>query len=247
MAGPQDQPTGLSAGRWLDVLDGDVQDVAPRLLGALLRHDSPEGAVAVRLTEVEAYGGRGSDPGSHAFRGPGRRNATMFGPPGRLYVYFTYGMHWCANVVCPGEGRGAAVLLRAGQVVEGVDVARRRRPRCRRDVDLARGPARLTAALAVSGVHDGCDLAPSAAALGLSFPGTPPLAASVRCGPRVGVSGAGGDGALFPWRFWLAEDPTVSAYRPGKPRRGSRPVSKDAPGSEILPAAREPDEGIPGP
>ena len=124
------------------LLAGPVLDVAPRLLGAVLRHRE----VAVRITEVEAYDGP-SDPGSHAAHGRTARNAVMFGPPAHLYVYFTYGMHHCCNVVCGPEGTAAAVLLRAGEVVDGLEVARARRPAARTDRDLARGPARLCGAL----------------------------------------------------------------------------------------------------
>ncbi len=104
-------------------LAGPVLDVAPTLLGSILRCDG----VAVRITELEAYAGP-DDPGSHSYRGQTARNAAMFGPPGRLYVYFTYGMHHCANVVCGGVGTPSAVLLRAGEVVEGIETARVRRP-----------------------------------------------------------------------------------------------------------------------
>ncbi len=141
---------------WPDALTGDVLDVAPRMLGAVLRHTTDEGTVAVRITEVEAYDGQG-DPGSHAFNGRTRRNQVMFGPPGHLYVYFTYGMHHCCNVVVGPEGAASAVLLRAGEVVEGLDVARSRRPRST-DRDLARGPARLCQALALDLAQDGADL-----------------------------------------------------------------------------------------
>ena len=134
---------------WPDALTGDVLDVAPRMLGAVLRHTTGEGTVAVRITEVEAYDGQG-DPGSHAFNGRTRRNQVMFGPPGHLYVYFTYGMHHCCNVVVGPEGAASAVLLRGGEVVEGLDVARSRRPRST-DRDLARGPA--VAVLADGGAH----------------------------------------------------------------------------------------------
>jgi DNA-3-methyladenine glycosylase len=231
-------PHEVARGDWRDVLDAPVEDVAPRLLGAELRRPTPHGWIVLRLTEVEAYGGVGEDPGSHAFRGPGRRNATMFGPPGRLYVYFTYGMHWCANVVCGPQGSASAVLLRAGEVVEGVALARQRRPAARKDVDLARGPARLTQALGIDGVEDGVDLDPRNGrelwCLTLRPAGTPVDPALIRCGPRVGVSGPGGDGEAFPWRFSIDGEPSVSMYRPGKPRR--RPA---APG-ETLPADVQP-------
>ena len=188
---------------WPD-LDGEVLHAAPLLLNAVLRH----GEVAVRLSEVEAYDGA-DDPGSHAANGRTPRNAVMFGPPGRLYVYFTYGMHFCCNVVVGPEGRAAAVLLRAGEVVEGVDVARQRRPRSS-DRDLARGPARLCRALAIDRALDGADLSTGELTLTLHRP--PP---SPRQGPGVGRRTA----AERPWRFWVDGDPTVSAYRPAAPRR----------------------------
>lgn len=192
-------------------------DLAPALLGAVLVHDAPGGRVAVRLTEVEAYLGE-DDPGSHAFRGRTPRTAVMFGPPGHLYAYFTYGMHWCANVVCGPDGRATAVLLRAGEVVEGVDVAWSRRPAARSDAELARGPARLATALALDRAQDGADLCAAGGALRL-LAGEPYDLGRLRTGPRVGVAGEGGDGARFPWRFWLDGEPTVSAYRPGVSRR----------------------------
>jgi DNA-3-methyladenine glycosylase len=193
--------------------DRPVLEVAPELLGHLVEHRSPAGVVRVRLTEVEAYDGE-DDPGSHAFRGRTRRNAVMFGPPGHAYVYFTYGMHWCVNLVCGPAGRASAVLLRAGAVVAGEELARSRRPAARADRDLARGPARLTSALGLDGSADGLD------ALGAGSPlrvlsGAAP-AAAVRAGPRVGVAG---EGAHRPWRFWLDGEPTVSTYRPAAPRR----------------------------
>ncbi|WP_152191950.1 DNA-3-methyladenine glycosylase [Georgenia satyanarayanai] len=190
-------------------------DVAPLLLGAHLTVRDDAGAVTVRLTEVEAYDG-GNDPGSHAYRGLTPRTEVMFGPPGRLYVYFTYGMHWCANVVCGDDGRASAVLLRAGEVVDGVELARSRRPAARKDVDLARGPARMAQALGLAGPDNGVVLEAGGRAE-LVAPATP--AAEVAAGPRVGVSGPGGDGETFPWRFWLPGEPTVSAYRPGVRRR----------------------------
>lgn len=169
--------------------------------------------VVVRLTEVEAYGGVGIDPGSHSFRGMTARNATMFGPAGCLYVYFTYGMHWCMNVVTEVEGVSNAVLLRAGEIVEGVEIARARRTSSTTDRDLARGPARLTVALGVTGAQDGIDaLDPSSSVrLELARRREP-----FEISPRTGV---GGDGASFPWRFYIPGDRTVSPYKPAVPRK----------------------------
>lgn len=189
--------------------------MAVDLLGAHLSVRSPDGTVTVRLTEVEAYGGA-DDPGSHAFRGRTARNASMFGPPGRLYVYFSYGMHWCANLVTEQEGVASAVLLRAGEVVDGVDVARRRRPTSRSDQDLASGPARLAAALGLTGQHDGTSVDAEDghrmpdAVTSLRVPDVRP--GPWASGPRTGVSGEGG-GAAYPWRYWLTGEPTVSRYR----------------------------------
>jgi DNA-3-methyladenine glycosylase len=194
--------------------DRPVLDVAPDLLGATIEHRSPAGLVAVRLTEVEAYDGE-NDPGSHAFRGPTRRNSVMFGPPGRVYVYFTYGMHWCMNLVCGPSGKASAVLLRAGEVVAGQDLARSRRTTSRSPRDLASGPARLTVALGVDREHDGTDATSPASALAVRS-GNPANPAAVRTGPRVGVAG---DGAGHAWRFWLDGETTVSAYRPAVSRR----------------------------
>ena len=132
------------------VLTGPPDEIAPRLLGATLTSDlGPR--VTLRITEVEAYAGVGQDPGSHAHRRRTERNAAMFGPPGHAYVYFTYGMHWCLNVVVHPKGEAGAVLIRAGEVVAGLETARARRPAARSDRDLARGPARLAAALGVDG------------------------------------------------------------------------------------------------
>ncbi|MEJ5946819.1 DNA-3-methyladenine glycosylase [Pseudokineococcus basanitobsidens] len=198
--------------------DRPVLEVAADLLGCAVVHETSEGRVAVRLTEVEAYAGP-DDPGSHAARGRTPRTAVMFGPPGRLYVYFSYGLHWCANVVCGPEGTASAVLLRAGEVVEGVEAARVRRPAARSDRDLARGPARLTAALGVTGEHDGHDLVGSTTPVLLAR-GDGAVPGPVVAGPRVGVAGPGGDGGTFPWRLHLAGEPTVSPYRAGGRRRG---------------------------
>ncbi|KNX37352.1 DNA-3-methyladenine glycosylase [Luteipulveratus halotolerans] len=192
--------------------DRPVLDVAPDLLGCLVTC----AGVTIRLTEVEAYDGA-NDPGSHAFRGRTPRNASMFGPPGTLYVYFTYGMHHCANVGCGPEGTARAVLMRAGEVVDGLEVARSRRPRST-DRDLARGPARLAQALDLTREQDGVRVVDPGAEVMLRH-GTSPKAADVRRGPRVGLSGPGGDGAAYPWRFWVDGEASVSSYRPAKPRR----------------------------
>jgi DNA-3-methyladenine glycosylase len=190
-----------------DVLAGPPVEAARRLLGATLRGRG----VTLRLVEVEAYAGP-ADPGSHAYRGRTARNAVMFGPPGHLYVYFTYGMHWCANVVCGPPGTPSAVLLRAGAVVDGLDVARSRRSGIA-DRDLARGPARLAKTLGLTGADNGIDVLDPAGdvVLGLA---DPLPAAGVAAGPRVGLRLAGD----VPWRFWIAGDPAVSAYRPATKR-----------------------------
>ncbi len=206
-------------------------EVAPDLLGCVLEHQTADGLVAVELTEVEAYAGQ-SDPASHAYRGKTRRNAVMFGPPGHAYVYFTYGMHFCVNLVCSGKGSVSAVLLRAGAVIAGEDLARARRTKGAASVasrDLARGPARLCQALAIDRSLDGADVCTADSPLrvraggnparsgtllarGDAPPGTP---RKIVTGPRVGVSSA----AEVPWRFWYEGEPTVSVYRPYVPRR----------------------------
>jgi DNA-3-methyladenine glycosylase len=196
-------------------------EVAPDLLGRVLVH----GPVAVRLTEVEAYGGPGEDPAAHTYRGKTPRNAVMFGPPGHLYVYFTYGMHFCANLVCLPDGHGSAVLLRAGEVVEGLAEARARRSGGRpvADRDLARGPARLAVALGLKREHNGLDAVLDGSPLGrprqsaTMLEGRPADPASIRSGPRTGVSTA----KDVPWRFWIDGDATVSPYRAHVPRRRS--------------------------
>jgi DNA-3-methyladenine glycosylase len=187
-------------------------DLAPLLLGGRLTHVTDEGAVTVRITELEAYLGD-ADPGSHAFRGRTPRNAVMFGEPGHLYAYFTYGMHVCANIVCSPAGTATALLVRAGEVVEGVEIARRRRGAGVRDRELARGPARLVVAMGIRLDDDGADL------LAPPFDLEPPTAAAAfASGPRTGLSGPGG-GDDYPWRFWIPGDETVSPYRPHVPRR----------------------------
>jgi DNA-3-methyladenine glycosylase len=138
----------------------------------------------------------------------------MFGPPGFAYVYFTYGMHWCLNVVAGVEGQASAVLLRAGAVVAGIEVARARRPTARLDRDLARGPARLTQALGIDAAANGTFLLDGSGPITLRLPESPVDTALIRSGPRVGVAG----GHDTPWRFWLDGEPTVSAYRRHTPR-----------------------------
>ncbi len=190
-------------------------ELAPRLLGAVLVSHVGDAEVAVRLTEVEAYEGV-DDPASHAFRGQTRRTAVMFGPPGHLYCYFTYGMHWCANIVCESDGHASAVLLRAGAVIRGIDVARSRRPAAKATVELARGPARLASCLGLGAAHNGADLCNPASAVRLeSMPHR--RASGVRSGPRVGITTA----TDRPWRFWLADEPSVSVFRPGGRKRAA--------------------------
>ncbi len=190
--------------------------MAPTLLGCWVVTDRPAGRVALRLTEVEAYSGDGTDPAAHSHRGPTPRAAVMFGPPGRLYVYFSYGVHWCANVVVGAEGQGSAVLLRAGEVVVGEELAASRRPSARTSRDLARGPARLTQALAIGPDDKDADLLDPSSPVRLHR-GDPP--ADVSAGPRVGISVA----TELPWRYWETGSASVSVFRPGgKPRRRGR-------------------------
>ena len=193
----------------------DVHEVARDLLGSFLTRRSDDGDVTLRITEVEAYDGE-RDPGSHAFRGRTERNRAMFGEPGRLYVYRHLGLHHCVNVVCGPVGRASAVLLRAGEVTDGVDLARSRRlaaGRCDSDRQIARGPARLAVALDLDLRQYGAELTDPEGDLVLHRATTTSLRPAIATGPRVGVSGDGGDGDLYPWRSWLAGDPTVSAYR----------------------------------
>ena len=171
----------------------------------------------MRLVEVEAYRGA-DDPAAHSFRGRTPRNGVMFGPPGHLYVYFVYGMHFCANISCLPDGEPAAVLLRAGEVISDVGMARARRPTARRDADLARGPARLAALLGLGREHNGIDVTdPTSAVRVRAEPPVDPGA--VRTGPRVGVAA----GHTTPWRFWIDGSPAVSPYRPG---RGAPPLDE---------------------
>ncbi len=169
----------------------DPREVAPELLGKLLVR---EGLVA-RIVEVEAYCGV-EDPGSHAYRGRTKRNATMFGPPGHLYVYFTYGMHWCANAVCGRDGEGVAVLLRAAEPVRGVERMWERRPKARRERDLLSGPARLCQAFGLTGIDDGADLVAADRGVTIVDDGTPPPDVPL-VGTRIGLS----VGTELPWRW----------------------------------------------
>ena len=256
-AGPPGSP---ASGRWVphgqpsdpgfwEVLprgffDRPVLTVAPALLGCVLAHQTEAGLVAAEIVEVEAYRGE-SDPASHAFRGKTARNAVMFGEPGHAYVYFTYGMHFCVNLVCQRPGQPAAVLLRAGRVVEGAGLAAARRgvawpaaeaaPEADRSVsdgvgtpggaaarDLARGPARLCQALGIDRAQNGADVCDRAGPLRVlappGFHGLP--GAAVSTGPRVGVR----LGAEDPWRYWVTGDPAVSVYRPHVPKRRTPPA-----------------------
>jgi DNA-3-methyladenine glycosylase len=183
-------------------------EVAPLLLGAILSR----GSVSLRITEVEAYQGS-LDPGSHAFRGQTKRNSVMFGEPGHLYTYFTYGMHTCANIVCAPVGTASGVLLRAGEIVAGIEEARERRTTSKSDSDLARGPARLTRALGITLADGGTDLESGSIRLDLME-----QTQDYASGPRTGLSGPGG-GDDFPWRFWLPGEPSVSPYKKHSPKK----------------------------
>ncbi|GIJ35984.1 DNA-3-methyladenine glycosylase [Micromonospora sediminimaris] len=195
---------------WSSAPAADVAQTARHLLG----WEVSANGVRIRLTEVEAYAGTGVDPASHAHRGPTPRTTVMFGPAGYAYTYFVFGMHWCLNVVCGDEGEAAAVLLRAGEVVDGMDLARKRRGEVA-DRDLARGPARLVVALGVDAAANGTCMLDGTGPLLLSPPTRPVAPSAVSAGPRVGVAAAHD----VPWRFWITGDPTVSPYRRHVPRR----------------------------
>ena len=181
----------------------DSREVAPELLHQGLVH----GRLAGRIVEVEAYAG-GEDPGSHAHRGRTERNATMFGPPGHLYVYFTYGMHWCANAVCGEPGEASAVLLRALAPLRGIPVMHERRPAARRQTDLCSGPAKLCQALGLDRAFDGADLVRRDRGVAIVDDGVPPPA-DPGCSRRIGLSA----GVEHEWRWFVAGDPNVSRAR----------------------------------
>jgi DNA-3-methyladenine glycosylase len=197
---------------WFELPAARVTEAARDLLGWRL---ADADGVVVRLTEVEAYAGQGLDSASHAHRGPTPRTQVMFGPAGVLYAYFTYGMHWCLNVVTGQVGEASAVLLRAGEVVEGEAVARTRRPSVKASRDLARGPARLAMTLGADGSFYGTNLLDGSGPLRLLPPAAPVDPELIEAGPRVGVSSEHDR----PWRFWLRDDPTVSVYKRHTPRR----------------------------
>jgi DNA-3-methyladenine glycosylase len=219
--------------------------VAPELLGCVLEHQTEAGLVGVELTEVEAYEGE-ADPASHAYHGKTQRNAVMYGPPGHAYVYFTYGMHFCVNLVCLPAGSASAVLLRAGLVTEGEDLARTRRTRPRGDRgargergdgespraerrspgkkeaevasrDLARGPARLCQALGIDRSLDGADVCAAGSPLRVRWPDARRTDRSAKIISGPRVGIA--RAAEVPWRFWIEGDATVSAYRANVPRK----------------------------
>ncbi|WP_285662880.1 DNA-3-methyladenine glycosylase [Actinorhabdospora filicis] len=204
-----------------ETLDEHTTIAAAMLLGCTVTANG----VTIRLTEVEAYAGVGEDPGSHTHRGPTPRTAPMFGPSGHTYVYFTYGVHWCLNITARPTGHASGVLLRAGEVIDGIDTARARRPRST-DRDLARGPARLARALDITGADTGTPALDGTGPVHLRDPATPPTA--LANGPRTGISGTA---AATPWRFWIPGEPTVSPYRAHTPRNRSRATPRHRPES----------------
>jgi DNA-3-methyladenine glycosylase len=213
---PRDKPHGrrdhgvMTGYSWLKAPASAVPETAKTLLGWSVTANG----VSVRLTEVEAYTGLGNDPASHAHRGRTARNEVLFGPPGHLYLYYVFGMHWCMNIVCGQEGEAAGVLLRAGEVTEGLQLARQRRG-ASADRDLARGPARLVTALGVDSSALGTSVVDGSGPVRLTPPSTPIDPSLIACGPRVGVASA----TDLPWRFWLLGEPSVTTYRRHTPRR----------------------------
>ena len=195
----------------------DVLEVAPALLGCVLQRTEAEATISIRITEVEAYAGE-RDPGAHSFRGMTNRNKTLFGPSGHLYCYFTYGLHYAINVVVGQLGEPYGCLIRAGDVIEGAEVARKRREQKPRKValleyGLARGPGCVAQSFGVDLTNDGDDLFAGQWRLFVPRDGA---VLRHEVGPRVGVSGPGGDSSAFSWRYWLANSSSVSTYKPGR-------------------------------
>ena len=194
----------------------DVLEVAPALLGCVLQRTDVEATISLRITEVEAYAGE-RDPGAHSFRRMTNRNKTLFGPPGHLYCYFTYGLHHAINIVVGQLGQPYGCLIRAGDVIEGAETARRRREQKPRKVPLldhglARGPGCVAQSFGVNLTNDGDDLFSSQWRFFVPRDG---VVLPHEVGPRVGVSGPGGDPEAFSWRYWLANASSVSTYKPG--------------------------------
>lgn len=214
------------------LFDAHALEVAPHLLGCELTVTTARGSVTVRLTEVEAYGDQGEDPGAHSYKGRTPRNASLFGPPRHAYIYQSYGIHYCLNLTAHAAGAGG-VLLRAAEVLDGRDLAVERRGGKDTGAKLLSGPGRLGQGLGVTLPMDGSPLDISQYTpehnpnQEISFVLSPASSSDgVRSGPRVGVSGVGGS-QQFPWRFWLDGDRSVSAYRPGKNVPQSRGPSTD--------------------
>lgn len=185
-----------------DFYDRHPTLVAPELLNKILVRDDGR---AARIVEVEAYAGH-EDPAAHSYRGQTARNATMFGPPGHLYVYFTYGMHWGSNAVC---GNGMGVLLRAAEPMKGLDLMRTYRPAAKRDRDLASGPGKLSQAFGITRELDGADLVLGDRGVAIVSDGTSPPRKPV-VGPRIGISKA----MEFPWRWHVPNHDHVSVRAP---------------------------------
>ena len=181
--------------------------VAPELLNKVLVRDDGR---ALRIVEVEAYAGH-EDPAAHSFRGQTPRNATMFGPPGHLYVYFTYGMHWGSNAVC---GNGMGVLLRAGEPIQGLQAMLQARPAAKRDRDVASGPGKLSQAMGITRELDGADLVTGGRGVRIVDDGTPPPTDPV-VSPRIGISKA----MDFPWRWHVPDHAHLSIRSPRPNKR----------------------------